>query len=368
MRRRTAAFLLAALLVACIIPLATTAASGTVYFTGINDELLPLSSGSMPRYFDGSMYVPHSVFRRVGLGAVASQDALLVYKGTEKSLSFNISDGSVETEDGLIYFTAPAKLSGGTVYAPLEYICNYFGLTYSYISAAPASVVRICGSSGAMLNDKTFVGIHQSTMDAEYNAYFGTEPDPTDSVVTETPTTPLPDVSYSRVTLLPCFYGFEDGAIKDVLDILQAYGYKGTFYVTETDIIENADLLRRMLGEGHSIGIMLESGDLEEYTAASSLLFEATMSRTLLVSCTGNLSEAAETAAREYGLVFTQFERTFSGKLYSSTITDAFSKANGTAQILGFTCDAGVLKVMGSVISYISDYKYNVAPISEISA
>lgn len=90
---------------------------------------------------------------------------------------------------------------------------------------------------------------------------------------------------------------FDDGPTHNtpaILDILKKYNAKATFFVLDYRITENPDLLRRILAEGHSIGLhgvshdvnviySTPSGPLEEMNRANETLYNTAGFRTKLI-------------------------------------------------------------------------------------
>lgn len=369
MRKKIIALLLCVCLAAGFLSMGS--ASGTVYFTAVNNTLLELRADRMPKYYGGDMYLPVSVFASASLFSIGGVDTLMIYKG-EKKLTFTVSTGMTQTEDGLIYDHIPAKLSSGAFYVPARAVCDYFGLQYELASADPAPVVRIISATN-VINIKTFIGLNRQNMQAAYDAYYvpaqpsgspGATPPVTDPAVT--PTGP---VSYAGITLQPCFFGFEGEALGDTLAALDPYvqaGYRVTFYLTERELLENAVLVRALCGAGHSVGIRLQDGDFEEYRRAAALLFDAAMVRTALVCAPGPAEDAAQVMAGENGLAFHTFSRTASGRVSVASVTGALPTA-ATRQILGFSCEESVIRALPGIFAYIQFREYTVARVTEIT-
>jgi hypothetical protein len=54
--------------------------------------------------------------------------------------------------------------------------------------------------------------------------------------------------------------------------------------VTPQEIRSSPDILRRLLGGGHSVGVLCGENPEDDYREASALLFEAAMKKTLLTA------------------------------------------------------------------------------------
>ena len=136
---------------------------------------------------------------------------------------------------------------------------------------------------------------------SDYNAYLGIEPssEPTDHLrlmvrmrLTKTPTVYL------------SFYDINAGQFALLLDIMDMSEFKCAIFVSGSEIAENADLIRRAAGAGHTIGIWLEEGSYDEYQATSNLLFEAAKIKTFFVSAGDDARQTAEETADANNLIY----------------------------------------------------------------
>ena len=165
MKRRVMALLCAALLVFQLAASPARAAE-TVYFTAINDNLLPLSDSNMPFWSNGYLYVDSSIFTLVAntpgkaLGIYRSLNTakqLLVLssdKDVLKLLLFDLSAGTVQDNQGISYYP-PAIQRNGVVYVPLSLIAYYFDLTFNRVRVPHGYLVRIKNERAA-LSDEAF--------------------------------------------------------------------------------------------------------------------------------------------------------------------------------------------------------------------
>ncbi|MBR6607585.1 MAG: polysaccharide deacetylase family protein, partial [Oscillospiraceae bacterium] len=91
-------------------------------------------------------------------------------------------------------------------------------------------------------------------------------------------TDPFPDLyAGERPDYLPdegkvVYYTFDDGPSQNtvaILDTLREKGVKATFFVTaqQTDDVDSASVLRRIVQEGHSIGVHTYTHDYREIYA-----------------------------------------------------------------------------------------------------
>lgn len=298
MKRRVAALLCAVLLVFQLAASPAQAAEA-VYFTAINDNMLPLSDSNMPFWSNGYLYVDSSIFTMAAntpgkaLGIYRSLNTarqLLVMssdKDVLKLLFFDLSAGTVEDNQGLTYYPAAIQRNG-VVYVPLSLICYYFDLAYSRIKVPHGYLVRIKNDRAA-LSDEAFADAAAYLMEPQYEQYIRDkepkveEPEPS----TGTPDVPSEEPAEGK-TLYLCLEASDGAVTEALLDELDRTGGKAAFYCTETFLRERGDLLRRMAATGQSIGLVADGGVtdrtlLEQLESGNRYLYAATCGKTRLV-------------------------------------------------------------------------------------
>lgn len=170
-RKRAACLLLALLMAASLAPPRTDAA-GSVCFTAVNDTLLPLSDETMPFWSGSTLYVASAVFDGTDLGLYysRSRDRTTAVLYRQRSvLTFDLTAGTIETNDGQS-FPGSAAVRGDTVFLPLEVVCRYFGLGYSYMRISYGHLVRV-KSDTVVLSDAAFVDAAGAPMSQRYARY-----------------------------------------------------------------------------------------------------------------------------------------------------------------------------------------------------
>ena len=169
---RAYAFLLASLLALALLPAAGRAVLSDVYFTAVNEQLLDLSSETMPFWSDGVLYVSSRVFEGTDLGVsyVRNNTMGLVMLYTNRvDLRFDLEDQTAYDKRGNVYNGHAIERSGG-IFFPLDLVCRYFRLTWSYSQTNTAPLIRIKSSSG-ILDDAGFIDAASTQMASRYAAY-----------------------------------------------------------------------------------------------------------------------------------------------------------------------------------------------------
>lgn len=268
-------------------------AANEVMFTAVNNTLLPLSAGTMPVRKNGVIYVPYTVFTgEIGLKYAykATQQTLVIYT-LDHTLTFQIAHGYVYDEK-MESYSQPAYYINNTVYVPSTLLCNKFGLSLSIIPGT-ASIVRITDGSSGLLSDDMFVsmaevdnGLEKKIREYEDSLKPG-KPDPvkpeTPSVKPEDPVAPPDETVLHPSVVYLTFEGAAGKNTEQILSVLQTYGRKGTFFLTPESVAENGDIVRRIAGEGHSIGFCMDESLAAKPEELVKTLQEA--NDTLLVQC-----------------------------------------------------------------------------------
>lgn len=277
---RLAAWLVAAAL--CLgLFLPTPALAADLYFTSINDSVTHLTADTMPVWSGGILYVPYTVFDpstntiRVDLGLTAtysrSSNTVSLYT-LGKILTFDLNSGTCRDDmTGEIYL-ARAIMRNGRPYLPLVTVCNFFGLGYSYNAISQGYLVRI-KNSAAVLDDAKFIDAAGDLINRrlrEYNQSLAPAPDPTPSnpgVVTPPPDVKDDPVSPADVRTYLAFRCEDGEGVSAVLDALDSGGFYALFLFTPQVLEQKEDLVRRILGTGHSVGLLAEGASPEETRA-----------------------------------------------------------------------------------------------------
>ena len=153
-------------------PAAGQAVLSDVYFTAVNEQLLDLTSDTMPFWSGGVLYVPSRVFSGTDLGVsyVRNNTMGLVMLYTNRvDLRFDLEAQTAYDKRGNVY-SGHAIERGGTVFFPLDLVCRYFGLTWSYSQTATVPLVRVKSASG-ILDDTGFIDAAATQMASRYAAY-----------------------------------------------------------------------------------------------------------------------------------------------------------------------------------------------------
>lgn len=292
-KRGALALLLTLTLCLGVLPLPVSAAD--LYFTALNERVELLTSDSMPFWYGGSLYVPYSVFDKdlnttqIDLGLNVSYNSrtrstVTIYNLRQQMLTFDLNSGTCLDELTGEAYDARAIMRNGKPYLPVGMVCAFFGLSWSYTalpSIPDGYLVRITNAD-VVLDDDTFIDAAGNTLDArlqQYTQSLSSAASTTPTPPPTQPTEPQPEepISPNDTPTYLAVLGTEADGLSDMLDSLDDAGRYALFFLSP-QVLEEGDLVRRMLGSGHLVGILAQGADLEETRAlleAGNLALEA---------------------------------------------------------------------------------------------
>lgn len=288
--KRGIGLLLAAVLCAGLV---MPASAANLYFTSINDSVALLTSDTMPFWSGGILYVPYTVFDSakngigvsLGLSASYNQDSGIatVYNLKQQMLSFDLNTGICRDDMTGTTYSARAVMRSGKPYLPLNMVCSFFGLEYSYNQLPYVSqgyLVRIKGPD-TVLSDAEFIDAGQNQINKRLRDYTQSliSAETTDPVPPSRPSAP-PEVDSSNTATYLAVRCESGEGLPEILDALDQAGRYALFFLSPQTIEGEGDLVRRILGTGHSVGILAE--DEEELERGNLALEEAACTRTTL--------------------------------------------------------------------------------------
>ena len=379
--KKTIVIIILISIMAMMLPVLSQAAI-TPFFIAVNDTLLPFNNDTMPYVVGGEYFIPHGVFRGVGVWSIASTEYVRLYTGANQYVDFYTSGGTVIDQDGATLSWPAARRVSGRIYVPLRQISEFFGFSYQIQSVGrdiiPQEqmwVIRMLSADGsAWINWQTFFGIYGTTLRNAYNDYFSPatssspSPSPGGDVSASPPTVEPPPI-YDDVTIHHSFYDISAGGGEAILDLLDSYSGEFDqfcFYVSEIDIRSNPGIIRKVSSEGYTIGIWLLEGTLDEYLRVSSLLFEATKIKTMIVS--SDFEIEVETARlNRYGVIYWDSKESL---IYDDTfsveaVTEMLPQESGERKNLLSVCSEFTALMLVDILSYLLEYEYMVEGITE---
>lgn len=325
-----------ALFLLLTVPSVPAAAAADIYFTSVNDKLLELTSDTMPEVVGGILYVPYTVFdgntTGVNFGIFYSANKLqntFVLYSRQKTLVFDLNaNNSYDSAQNVYRFMAVTR--NNKPYLPVSFVCDFFDLTYSYRATDLAPLIRI-KNADAVLDDRFFISAATSTMQSRYNSYLlslaSSQPETPAASSGSTVTAPAEQPQAEEaVPICLSFLCSGGGSAETILDTLDSMNMYGLFLFPPDRLAENDDLIRRILGSGHSIGFTVaDSGE-----ASLSLLEEGNRTLRVIARTAAyivyipNLTDAARSQLEQDG--WTCWTYTVKGIYTSGTSYSAATK------------------------------------------
>lgn len=277
-----------ALVLTMLVTLLNTAqAAGNIYLTAVNENLLELTSDTMPTWSNGVLYVPYTVFDgsytgiNLGISSSYSRDEGTVTLYTlQQMVVFDLNRGTCYNPLTEQTLSGKAILRNGRPYVPVAAVCSFFGLSYSVIDIDEGYIVRIKGSS-VVLTDYSFVDAAQNSIRNRIRDYNqANQSQPTPGVLPpynpEEPDTEItvPD-DPADTDIIPTYLAFfcEDSqGLSEILDTLDSRNQRAIFFFDAQGLEREDDLIFRILGSGYSIGLIAQGRSV---SATHRLLEEA---------------------------------------------------------------------------------------------
>lgn len=284
--KRSAALVL--VLTMLVTLLNTAQAAGNIYLTAVNENLLELTSDTMPTWSNGVLYVPYTVFDgsytgiNLGISSSYSRDEGTVTLYTlQQMVVFDLNRGTCYNPLTEQTLSGRAILRNGRPYVPVAAVCSYFGLSYSVIDIEEGYIVRI-KSSGVVLSDYSFVDSAQNSIRnriRDYNQANQSQPTPGVLPPTYNPEEPDTDITVPDdpvdADVIPTYLAFscEDSqGLSEILDTLDSRNQRAIFFFDAQGLEREDDLIFRILGSGYSIGLIAQG---RSTSATNRLLEEA---------------------------------------------------------------------------------------------
>lgn len=298
-RRKLSSFLVAlVLIIGLSIPFPASAAN--LYFTAINDSVPPLTADTMPFWSGGTIYVPYTLFDAnlngisISLGLYTSfnrSSGTVTIFNLKQMLVFDLNNGTCRDDLTGTVYSSRSIMRNGRPYLSLDMVCSFFGLEYSYnqLPNIPQGYLVRVKSADAVLDDARFIDAARDLISSRLREYTQSlnPAETTDPGTSAPPVTTVPDddpVSGENIPVYLAFRCEDSASIAGILSALDSRSCSGVFFLTPQLLEQEGDLVRRILGTGHSVGILADSGeDVPSLLARGNLaLEEAARTRTTL--------------------------------------------------------------------------------------
>lgn len=293
--------LCAALLLFALLPPRMNAAE-TVYFTAVNEQLLPLNDETMPFWSYNTLYVSHLALDgtdlRIHTNLNREQQSVTLYRKSS-AIIFDLDDGGAVDNKGTVY-AGSAVLRGSTVFFPVDTICRFFNLEYSYSRVTHGYLLRIINDS-AVLSDAAFIDAATSAFNQRYTQYERSQ-----SASGEGSVAPVqqPQENTNEQRTVYLLLEVTDPRLARQL-LSELAPHEAAFLFTPSAAENAGDLLRQLIAEGGAVVLRVEAGEgaavaLRQIEAGNRALWAAANLKTRLVRL-DSASEDTLRAVREAG-------------------------------------------------------------------
>jgi len=226
-----------------------------VYFTAANEQRMELTGSTMPFWSGSTLYVASSLFQGTDLGVNYVKNSamgLAVLYTTKTDLRFDLVHRKVYDKDGNAY-AGRAIERRGVVFVPLDLVCRYFGLTWTYNETNLVPLIRV-KSSRAVLDDRNFIDAATQQMTSRYEAYeklVGQQ-----GIGDDRP--PAYAVEGQKVCLV-----IESVTAADTLAAVELLGEVQATFLLTAEQMAQGDLVRCLVAKGHGIALRAVGTDAE---------------------------------------------------------------------------------------------------------
>ena len=349
------------------------AAAANLYFTGINDSVAPLTSSSMPYWSGGTLYVPYTVFDAnqngvgVSLGLYTSynhRSHIVTIFNLKQMLVFDLERGTCRDDMTGAAYDARAVMRYGKPYVPLYVVCSVFGLEYSYNQLSYISqgyLVRI-KSADAVLDDGLFIDRARELINNRLRDYTQSlSPAETTPTIPVSPSEP-PEVDGGNVATYLAFRCESADGLSAILNTLDGTGQYALFFLAPQVIEEEGGLVRRILGTGHSVGILAREGEEEALSRGRLALEELAHTRTTLAY----VPDGARAGLEEQGWVcwketlYLEPGDSVGGTAFAGTVLNRLGTRRRTVY-LTLEGSGNTARVLSALLRQLSSNHYTVA-------
>ncbi len=224
----------------------------------------------------GVYYVPLTLFVQLPDVNVRINDTLQTFIIThgELYLSFDTASNFAANQDKIRTPISTYERHGER-YVPAEIICAYLELSFE------KEVSPVSGDVAIRITDGNEEYSFSSLLKRKYPEFF---PEDATDLSDTTPITP-PIIVPTPLTERTVYITIEDSPgmyTEGILDVLDDYGVKATFFVVGSMMENNIETLSRIAAGGHAIGLHTMNHDISELTSGEAILADIEAENELL--------------------------------------------------------------------------------------
>lgn len=262
-RKMLSVVLILAVLISLCVP---AQADGELFFVAVNDTI-PLTLTVFPTWSGGTLYVPYQVFDSQPCGVAPSYNQVkqtYVLLSRNRQMLFDLATGTVSYENGKSS-SVTVLYKNGILYLPLNLCASHFGLKTTMLESKDGYQALRFTDGSEVYDDSLFIE------KAENLIAYRVQQNKTDAQQPEAPSEPAtPSTRPPQTTPTPektpatVYLAFTNsGSMRSSMDALKAYNLKGTFFLTEAELLDDPSLVFELLAAGHTIGLSVEEEETD---------------------------------------------------------------------------------------------------------
>ena len=212
------------------------------------------------------LYVPYTMLSNLSTGIdlgvnslySATRRTVMVTNRGRKGIVFDLQANTAEDMDGNPV-SARAMVRNATVFVPIDFLCEYFGTISCSRTPTPYGTLIRVTNAHVILSDQAFVDAADSLLASSLSHYLesagGGNAQPIPSGGAETSEPP------SGAELYLAFRCGTEG--EECARLVEGRELRALFLFTPEQLEEQDGLVRRLVGAGHTVGLLLEGENAE---------------------------------------------------------------------------------------------------------
>lgn len=303
-RTRLLCIILTVLLLAALLVLPAGGVSD-LSFIAVNDVIpLTLSGDELPFHSGGVLYVPYTVFNQSSLGFYPSyntSEKTLTLFSRSSRLVFDLAAGMVTDENKITQAVEPV-IRSGVVFLPAVFCANHFGVQVSELTSRSGYPIIRFTTGTQVYDDSLFVEKAENLVSYRVSQYLASlspapaEPDPPlPPGSPEEPSDEPPAQAEEQEPARICLAVTGGGDLDAALDQLAVARIHAAFFLTADEILAQESTVRRMISEGHAVGLAVSEGEdaAVSLRRANSALDQVLKYKTLLAAVPESVDASA---------------------------------------------------------------------------
>lgn len=350
--------------------------SSQVYLLSVNDKVMEMTAENMPLVSGNQLYIPYTMLSSqatgINLGVRAQYRAArgtLTVTDGRLVVTFDIRKNTAHDAWGTPQ-SATALVKNNMVYIPVDWLCRFFEqLNYSLTHTSFGILVRLTNDA-VVLTDEEFIDAADSQLRQNYLDYQnalkgqGGSPSPTQTASptgSQTPTqSPVPSQPVAAVRVYMALRWGEKAG--EAARLLEQSDRQGLFLFTCRELVEQDDLVRRLIAGGHQVGLSLEGADgescLDQLAQGRELLAAISHSPVLIVSAPELSRQDAQRVA-DAGCALWSAQVCADGLTWRQLSRELDAEQDNRVE---FTCDEAGVELLEKVLPQFTEEPYQLCP------